>query len=89
MDYSRHSTPDLYFVVLDHKVAARRAKPDPSGVLGTSSSREGAVEVAISTLEELGQNRFGMKLAIIGLSRSDANVWIDGGLVFANESGAI
>ncbi len=89
MDYPGHNTPDLYFVVVDHEVATRRTQPDPSEVLGTSGNRKGAVEVAISKLEQLGQDRIGTKLAIVGLSRSDPNVWIDGGLVFPNESSVI
>lgn len=88
-DYPGHNTPDLYFVVVDHEVATRRTQPDPSEVLGTSGNREGAVEVAISVLQELGQDGVGTKLAIVGLSRSDPNVWIDGGLVFHGESRAI
>ncbi|MGI8406342.1 MAG: hypothetical protein ACR2OE_16550 [Thermomicrobiales bacterium] len=86
MDLPGNSAPDLYFVVVDQEVASRRTKPDSSEVLGTSGDVRGAVDVAMSKLDGLGQKRFGMKLAIVGLSRSDPNVWIDGGLVFPGET---
>lgn len=86
MDYPGNNTPDLYFVVVNQEVASRRTQPDSSEVLGTSGDKRGAVDVAMSILDRLGEDRYGTKLAIVGLSRSDPNVWIDGGLVFTGKT---
>lgn len=57
MDLPGNSAPDLYFVVVDQEVASRRTKPDSSEVLGTSGDVRGAVDVAMSKLDGLGQKK--------------------------------